>query len=99
MKHNNIAGFEDERIVLCDTYNSASIEFDLSDAETFIEEVMSNEQTYMQAEQESIDLGLLSLRTLMDINTLIAPHITTIGSCFTASGQTITPSTKEMPAT
>ncbi|OZJ01798.1 hypothetical protein BZG36_05533, partial [Bifiguratus adelaidae] len=80
MEHDNFVAIEDENMISCETYNSASIEFDLSDVETFMEEVISNQQTDMQAEQESIDPGLVPLRTLMDIDTVIAPHTTPSGA-------------------
>ncbi|OZJ01907.1 hypothetical protein BZG36_05095 [Bifiguratus adelaidae] len=80
MEHDNFVAIEDENMISCETYNSASIEFDLSDVETFMEEVISNQQTDMQAEQESIDPGLVPLRTLMDIDTVVTRHIPSTGA-------------------
>jgi hypothetical protein len=39
MEHDNIVAIEDENIILCETYDYASIEVDMPDVETSTQEV------------------------------------------------------------
>ena len=75
MEHNNIVAIEDENMSQGETCNSASIDFDMTDADSFMEEVMSSKPMDTQAEDAVINTSLVPLRTLMDIDAVVMPHI------------------------
>ena len=54
MEHNNIVTIEDENMILGEIFSSASIELDMPDVETFMEEVDSNQRMDMQ-EKDTIN--------------------------------------------
>jgi hypothetical protein len=75
MEHNNIIAVEDENMTGVENDDAASMEFDMPDAETFMEEVTSSQKTDLQAEDSIIDTCLVPWRTLMDIDTVVTQHI------------------------
>jgi hypothetical protein len=80
MEHNNIVAIEDEKMILGETYNSASIDFDMADAETNMVEADSSQPMDMQEEDTINDTCLVPLRTLMDIDTVVTRHIPPTGA-------------------
>jgi transposase len=72
MEHNNIASIEGENMILCDTDNSASTEFNMPEVETLMEEV--SQPMDMEEEDAFDDAVLVPLRTLMDIDTTVVPQ-------------------------
>jgi transposase len=77
MEH-NIVAIEDENMILCETDNSASIEFDMQDAQTFIDD--DTQPMYMQEEDRINDTCIVPLRTLMDIDTVVTSQSPTTGT-------------------
>ena len=77
MEH-NIVAIEDENMILCETDNSASIEFDMQDAQTFIDD--DTQPMYMQEEDRINDTCVVPLRTLMDIDTVVTSQSPTTGT-------------------
>ena len=75
MEHNNIVTIEDENMILGEIFSSASIELDMPDVETFMEEVDSSQPMDMQEEDTINDTCLVPLRTLMDIDTVVTRYI------------------------
>ena len=69
MEH-NIVAIEDENMILCETDNSASIEFHMQDAQTFIDD--DTQPMYMQEEDRINDTCIVPLRTVMDIDTVVS---------------------------
>jgi transposase len=80
MEHNNIVTIEDENMILGEIFSSASIELDMPDVETFMEEVDSSQPMDMQEEDTINDTCLVPLRTLMDIDTIVTRHIPPTGA-------------------
>src|ERR1700719_819474 len=80
MEHNNIVTIEDENMILGEIFSSASIELDMPDVETFMEEVDSSQPMDMQEEDTFNDTCLVPLRTLMDIDTIVTRHIPPTGA-------------------
>jgi transposase len=83
MEHNNIASIEGENMILCDTDNPASTEFNMPVVEITMEEAsqpmdMGEEEASqpmdMEEEDANDDAVLVPLRTLMDIDTTAVPR-------------------------
>ena len=72
MEHNNIASIEGENMILCDTDNPASTEFNMPVVETTMEE--ASQPMNMEEEDANDDAVLVPLRTLMDIDTTAVPR-------------------------
>jgi hypothetical protein len=70
-------------------FYSASIDFDMPDAETFMEEVDSSQPMNMQEEDTINDTCLVPLRTLMNINICRYAIYITNGRCFTNSNRRV----------
>lgn len=68
MEHDNIVAIEDENIILCETYDYASIEVDMPDVETSTQEVDVSQPWTYKRKMGNNDACLMLLRTLMDIH-------------------------------
>jgi hypothetical protein len=80
VKHNNIVAIEEETMILGAIFSSASIEFDMPDVETFMEEGDSSQPLDMKEDDTINDTCLVPLRTLIDINTVFTGDIPTTGA-------------------
>ena len=72
MEHKNIAPIEGENMILCDTDNSASTEFNMPNLENLTEEV--SQPMDIEEEDAVADTVLVPLRILMDIDTTVVPR-------------------------
>jgi hypothetical protein len=71
MEHDNIVAIEDKKGSWMKIFTSASIDFDMPDVETFMEEVYLSQPMNMQEEVTINDTCLVPWRTLMDIDTVV----------------------------